>query len=411
MNLEQALHYSNLLNRKKGSDSEARGGDIQKILGSSKISFPWSKYKNELHLPFYNFAGPGTALEKRLDENDMPLENSKPINRVDAAAYKHDLAYRDHSDIKSRHAADKEMITELDNIENPTFKERVARMFVKKILQAKMAIGQGVNDKIFADEKHKQFKKSKHLLKVKVFAKDDIWSADLISMPNEQNFKYCLTVIDLYTRYAWIIPLKTKTAKEVKQAFENIFKESKRRPNKLFVDKGSEFYNKEVKPLFKTVYSTENFGKSPIIERFNRTIKNKLFKKFTELNSQKWLKILPQIVKEYNNKIHSSIGETPVNASKNPDLIRDKIMEHNFSNENNPELQHEKPKFKVGDRVRIFKYKNIFEKGYYRGYWTSEIFEVDEVLKTFPITYKIKDLENEEIKGRFYGFELSHTSL
>ena len=94
----------------------------------------------------------------------------------------------------------------------------------------------------YASEIHKEYRKPKYLLKVKVFNKDDIWSADRIHMPNERDYKCALTVIDLYTRYAWVKPLENKSGLSVKYAFEEIFKESNRKQNKLFVDKGSEFF-------------------------------------------------------------------------------------------------------------------------------------------------------------------------
>ena len=171
---------------------------------------------------------------------------------------KHDIIYRDNKDIETRHHADREMIKELDSIENPTFRERVERMFVKKALQAKIALGQGISEndshqthsgrgsvftdqKIYAEERHREFRKPKHLLTVKVFHKDDIWSSDIIHMPPERGYKYCLTVIDLYTRFAWVIQMKTKTAKEVKAAFEKIIRESKRFPKRLWTDKDGAF--------------------------------------------------------------------------------------------------------------------------------------------------------------------------
>ena len=361
------------------------GGDIQKALENFP-GFIWSKYSKEKHLPGHNFTGPGTRLDLRLNPDNTPKEDSKPINRVDQAAYKHDLAYR-NPEITSRHEADKIMIQELDSIQNPTFRERIERMFVKKALQAKMLFGQGIREneknETFASEIHKEYRKPKYLLKVKVFNKDDIWSADLINMPHESGYKYALTVIDLYTRFAWVKPLKNKSGLSVKYAFQEIFQQSERKPKKLFVDKGSEFYNRNVKPLFDTVYSTENAGKAVVIERFNRTLKNKLFKKFTEQGNQKWLKILPGIVEEYNNKVHSGIEESPKDASENPDLIRKKTFENNNANSN---LQKRNPKFKIGDRVRIFKFKNKFEKGY-RGYWTKEVFEVVKVNNTLTITF------------------------
>lgn len=96
----------------------------------------------------------------------------------------------------------------------------------------------------------------------------------------------------MYTRYAWVVPLKSKAGKEVKEAFKKIFKQSKRKPKKLWCDAWKEFYNRDVKPLFEAVYSTSNEGKAVVIERFNRTFKQKNFKKFTEQGKQTWLKIL-----------------------------------------------------------------------------------------------------------------------
>ena len=83
-------------------------------------------------------------------------------------------------------------------------------------------------------------------------------------------------------------------------------------------------------------------------------------------------------------------------------------MENNYSNESDPNLQKRKPKFKIGDRVRIFKYENKFEKGFV-GYWTKEIFEVCKINQTYPITYEIEDLDDQEITGRFYqnDFQIS----
>ncbi|ESO91850.1 hypothetical protein LOTGIDRAFT_163209 [Lottia gigantea] len=113
-------------------------GDIQKSLGSLP-GFPWAKYPGEKHLPGHNYTGPGTRLDLRLDENDKPKLGEETVNRVDAAALKHDILYR-NKDIKFRHEADKQMITELENIPNPTFKERMERALIIKLLKAKMKL-------------------------------------------------------------------------------------------------------------------------------------------------------------------------------------------------------------------------------------------------------------------------------
>ncbi|ESO91498.1 hypothetical protein LOTGIDRAFT_153940 [Lottia gigantea] len=113
-------------------------GDIQKSLGSLP-GFPWAKYPREKHLPGHNYTGPGTRLDMRLDENDKPKPGEEPVNRVDAAALKHDILSR-NKDIKFRHEADKQMIIELENIPNPTFKERMERALIIKLLKAKMKL-------------------------------------------------------------------------------------------------------------------------------------------------------------------------------------------------------------------------------------------------------------------------------
>ena len=389
------------MNKLQQAEYYSRGLDFHSLL-SKLPGLPWTKFKGEKHLPGHNFTGPQTNLSKRLEaDGKTPKADSKPVNRVDEAAMYHDIAYRDAGeDLEKKHEADREMIKHLDNIKDPTFKERVERFFVKKAMQTKLKLGAS----LYAEERHKEFRKPRRLLKVKVFGKDHIWSADLINMPPERGHKYCLTVIDLYTRFAWVIPLKRKTAVDVKEAFEKIIEEG-RRPKKLWVDRGNEF--NKIHTLQIEPYHTENEGKAVVIERFNRTLKRMLFKRFTAQGNQKWLEILPEVVSAYNHKVHSSIGETPERASKNPESIKKRTMKNNFENDGK---EQKKPRFEVGDKVRIFKYKNKFEKGYVR-YWTSEVFEVTEVLGTSPVTYRIKDLDDEEITGKFYEEELQKTEL
>ena len=191
---------------------------------------------------------------------------------------------------------------------------------------------------------------------------------------------------------------------------------SKRKPDKLWVDQGKEFYNEHMYKLFKfkkcdieektnkeefknKMYSVFNASKNPVIERFNRTLTQKLWKQFTIRGSKNWIKILPSIIKDYNNSIHRTIRTTPKLASLRPSLV--KVSQEQIE-------KSDKPKFKINDRVRIFKYKNKFEKGY-KGYYSSEIFKVIEILKTNPIMYKIQDLNNEKVFGSFYANELQKT--
>ncbi len=125
-----------------------------------------------------------------------------------------------------------------------------------------------------------------------------------------------------------------------------------------------------------------------------------MWKEFTIQGNQKWLKILPKILNFYNHKIYRTVGVSPEEASDNPEIIRD-------SKSLAPSVLNIKdiPKFKIGDHVRIFKWKNKFEKGFTHK-WSKEIFVISEVHNTNPIVYSIIDLNGEKILGRFYTNEL-----
>ena len=132
-----------------------------------------------------------------------------------------------------------------------------------------------------------------------------------------KGYKYLLMVIDIFSKYGWIIPLKDKKGETVTEAFKSIFKKG-RKPEYLWTDKGSEFYHKHVKELLEknkiTLYSTENEEKYSVVERWNHTIKNKKWKQFTIQGNTQYLDMLPTILNQYNTK-HSSIKMTPTEAS------------------------------------------------------------------------------------------------
>ena len=211
-------------------------------------------------------------------------------------------------------------------------------------------------------------------------------------------------VLDVFSKYGWIVPLKDKKGETVTQAFKMIIKEG-RKPEYLWTDKGKEYYNKHLKDFLEknkiTLYSTENEEKSSVCERWNRTIKTKMWKQFTVQGNTQYLDMLPKLVKEYNNTKHSSIKMKPVEASKkkNQGIVY-------FNLYGDMEQVSSKPIFKIDDKVRISKYKRkVFDKGYTPN-WTEEVFIVDKIQYSNPITYKLKDLNNEEIEGSFYGPEL-----
>ena len=144
-----------------------------------------------------------------------------------------------------------------------------------------------VNNVKLADELHKPVIKNFSKRKVYSSFKDNIWGVDLVDMQllSRQNkgIKYLLCVIDLFSKYAFVVPLKDKKGASVVKGFKKIVNESNRRPNKIWVDQGSEFYNKTFKNWLKDegieMYSTYNEGKSVVAEKFIRTLKNKLYKR------------------------------------------------------------------------------------------------------------------------------------
>ena len=214
--------------------------------------------------------------------------------------------------------------------------------------------------------------------------------------------KYLLAVIDIFSNYGWLVPLKDKSGKSVATAFKQIFKE--RKPTKIWVDKGKEFYNKDVKSLIE-LYSTENEEKSSVVERWNRTMKEKMWKYFSANSTSVYIDVLDDLVEQYNNTRHSSITMTPVEASKKTNEIqvwRNMYPEH-------VEIKTYHARLSVGDKVRITKKKKTFEKGY-TPWWTEEVFTISAVQNTSPVTYKIADLNGEEIQGTFYEPELQKTN-
>ena len=188
--------------------------------------------------------------------------------------------------------------------------------------------------------------------------RDNIWGVDLADMQSlskyNKGIKYLLCGIDLFSKYAWVIPVKNK--------------KGARKPNKIWADHGSEFYNQSFKDFLKInnieMYSTNNEGKSVIAERFIRTLKNKIFKHMTAISKNIYFDALDDIVNKYNNTVHRAIKMKPI------DVMSDSHAEYNEDPSNK-----KYPKFKVGDNVRIYKYKKIFAQGYTPN-WSEEIFIV-----------------------------------
>ena len=151
---------------------------------------------------------------------------------------------------------------------------------------------------------------------------DHQWAADLADMKNLSRYnkgvKYLLTVVDILSKYAWVVPMKNKTGAEQKRAFESILKKG-RKPLRLQTDKGSEFYNKPSQEYLKqrkiTHFSTQSDTKASVVERFNKTLKQRLFRALTANAILRYLDFLPDLVKGYNASVHNATGVAPKNVT------------------------------------------------------------------------------------------------
>ena len=235
-------------------------------------------------------------------------------------------------------------------------------------------------------------------IKIIPLYKDETWSADLIDKSAlskyNKNFKFILTGIDIFTKYAWAIPLKDKTGTSVTNAFKTL----PNVPERLWVDRGKEFYNKTFLSYLKQngtkIYSTNSDLKAVFVERFNRTLLHLMAKPMFINGDGNWIDLIKDIMIDYNNRVHSTIKMTPADASENPENV--KYIQT---------LAKIKPKLKVGDFVRNADKRNIYSKGYTSN-WNRELFKINEVLNTNPPSYKIEDIFGEVIESRYYEQEL-----
>ena len=206
-----------------------------------------------------------------------------------------------------------------------------------------------------------------------------------------KGINYPLCAIDLFSKYAWVVPLHDKRGISIFNAFGKTISKG-RRPNKIWVDQGGKFCNNLFKRFLKIIniemYLTYNEGKSVVAERFIRKLKNKLFKHMTAVSNYVYFDMLDNIVNKYYNTVHRTIKMKPV------DVISDSYAEYN------EDSNEKESKFKVCDHVRISKYQNIIANGYTQN-WSEGVFIITKIKDTVPWTYAISDLNGEPIAGSF----------
>lgn len=263
-----------------------------------------------------------------------------------------------------------------------------------------------------AKELHKPARRNFTKRKVTLKGINDLYQADLVEMlpyaKLNKGMKYILTMINCFSKFAFAVPLKNKSGLEVAEKLEPILKRYKMK--NFQTDQGKEWFNVNVRKLMKKYkinhYHTFTEIKAGVVERLNRTLKERMWRKFTARGSYEWLTILPKIVAEYNNTVHRTIGMKPKDVQrKHVKVILSRINDRRPG----PRQTKIKPKFNVNDRVRISKYKRVFDKGYIPN-WTNEVFTVYAVKPTKPVTYILEDSKGEILKGGFYEQEISKST-
>ena len=388
----------------------------------NKFLLAGDKFMSEMHLRqpryVYSACGPFTRHKERIKKIEQ-TGHTRYISRneLDKACFLHNSAYADHKYLINRTKSDKVLRDKAHDIaSNPEYDDyqrglasMVYKFFDKKSTGSRFQKLKNTikpSSLMLADELHRPIIRKFNKRKVYSQFKDNIWGvnlADMQSLSRKNNgSKYLLCAIDLYSKYAFVIQLKDKKGISIVNAFNRIIKQSNRKPNKVWVDQEGEFYNNAFEKWLSdndiNMYSMYNEGKSVVAERFIRTLKNKLYKHMTATDKNLYYDVLDDVVNKYNNTKHSAIKMKPIDAGDNNKRVY--IDKHNEKDS----------RFKVGDRVRISKFKNIFAKGYAPN-WSSEIFIVDKINDTVPYTYNLKDLNDVEIIGSFYDNELQKSIL
>lgn len=247
---------------------------------------------------------------------------------------------------------------------------------------------------------------------------DELWEIDLCDMSmyasENDNYKYLFSIIDVFSKYGWLLPTKTKSAIEITRTFRKLINDSGRQPDTVQSDAGKEFKNQIFRSYLNRQNIKQNFPiiasmqKAAVVERFNRTMKEKMFKYFTSVGdkNKRYIDVLPDLVNSYNNSVHSTIKMRPIDVRSKHTVRIYNTIKDKFKNEKQNFV-----KFIEGDYARMIRRKSRFEHGYTEK-WTREIFQIQKVIikKPHPL-YTLVDLNGKQIKGKFYSEELQKVKL
>jgi len=236
---------------------------------------------------------------------------------------------------------------------------------------------------------------------------DSDWQSDLISLEGLKRYNkghtFVLTVIDVFSKHCWARPLKNKESKTVRDAFESILKESKRKPWRLMTDRGKEYMGKPFQSFMDEQdilhFTSKTQTKAANCERFNRTLKTRIWKYFTKEKTFYYLEILPKIVSAINHSENRMTKMRPVDVTyKNERELWSKMYD-------DIKLKPIKFQYKIGDHVRVSKTKQVFDKGYIANF-SPDVYVIVERLPRQPPVYKLKDINGDMLDGVFYEKEM-----
>ena len=223
---------------------------------------------------------------------------------------------------------------------------------------------------------------------------DDIWSLDILDLKdygpeNNRGYRYVSVIIDNFSKFGWTIPLKNKNAQTIKDSFENILINSKRKPNLIETDRGKEIYNNIFQDFLNKnnikIYSRNSLYGAVFAERFNRTIRDLLKKIVFEQGDATWIDILQSIAKQYNNRVHSSTKLSPKDASlkKNEGYVYKNLLD---------KRKKIKPKYEIGNLVRTGDLKKTFSKGDTTN-WSYKLYKNTEIINDTIPSYRLDNLK------------------
>ena len=250
------------------------------------------------------------------------------------------------------------------------------------------------NIKIFINEIYSKGPKKNYATnKTNVYHIEDVWSLDILDLKdygpkNNRGYRYILVIIDNFSKFGWTVPLKNKNAQTIKDSFEKILINSKRKPNLIETDRGKDFYNNIFQDFLNKnnikLYSRNSSYGAVFAERFNKTIRDLLKRPVFEKGDGKWIDILPTITKQYNNRVHSSTKLTPIQASmkKNEGFVYKNLLD---------KRKKIKPKYKIGNLVRTADLKKTFSKGDTTN-WSYKLYKITEIINDTIPSYKIDKL-------------------